>query len=132
MNDVIMWIIIGLVGAGLLAFIIYYLIKFCKLSKEERIKVLKTYLKGAIALAEQEIVGNKKGEEKLAMVEEYFRQHAPWFLKALLLITGKDNLKDLIEEALKEVKGSFEKITVQPVEPKKKTDKKKVVAEEEK
>ena len=30
MNDVIMWIIIGLVGAGLLAFIIYYLIKFCK------------------------------------------------------------------------------------------------------
>lgn len=132
MNDVVMWIIIGLVCAGVLAFVIYYLVKFFKLSKEERTALIKTYLKGAIALAEQEIVGNKKGEERLAMVEEYFKEHAPWFLKALLLITGKDSLKDLIEEALKEVKSSFEKCSVQLVETKKKTSKKKVVVEEEK
>lgn len=109
MNDVIMWIIIGIVGAGLLAFLVYTIVRLCKMTPGKRRETIKTYLKGLIALAEQEIVGNKKGEERLAMVEEYFKQHASWFLKLLLLITGKDSLKELIEESLSEVKKSFEK-----------------------
>lgn len=107
MNDVIMWIIIGLVAAGVLAFLIYYIVKLCKMSKEERNKLLKTYLKGAIALAEQEIVGNKRGQEKLEAVEKYFKEHAPWFLKLVLFVAGKENLTELINEALQEVKDSF-------------------------
>ena len=71
--------------------------------------MLVTYLKGAVALAEKEIVGSSKGKEKLAMVEKYFNKNAPWFLKILLGIFGKENLQELIELALKEVKESFVK-----------------------
>ena len=74
---------------------------------EERKKVLITYLKGLVALAEQEILGNKKGEEKLKMVEDYFNKNAPWFSKLLLILMGKDSLKELIEVALAEIKKSF-------------------------
>ena len=107
MNDVIMWIIIGVVGAGVLAFVICNIVKISKMKPEERKKVLITYLKGLVALAEQEILGNKKGEEKLKMVEDYFNKNAPWFLKLLLILMGKDNLKELIEVALAEIKKSF-------------------------
>ena len=39
--------------------------------------------------------------------KEYFKKKAPWFLKILFAITGKDSLDDLIEEALKAVKENF-------------------------
>jgi hypothetical protein len=77
------------------------------MSKEEKIKTLKTYLKGLVSLAEQEIVGSKMGEEKLAMVEAYFNKKAPIIYKIILSLLGKDNLKEFIEEALKEIKESF-------------------------
>lgn len=109
MNDIIMWIIIGVVAVAALAFLIYYIIKIAKLPPEKRKELLVTYLKGAVALAEKEIVGSSKGKEKLAMVEEYFNKNAPWFLKILLGIFGKENLQELIELALKEVKESFVK-----------------------
>ena len=107
MNDVIMWIIIGVARDGVLAFVIYNIVKISKMKPEERKKVLITYLKGLVALAEQEILGNKKGEEKLKMVEDYFNKNAPWFLKLLLILMGKDSLKELIEVALAEIKKSF-------------------------
>ena len=103
-----MWIIIGVVGAAVLAFIIYWIIKICKMKPEDRKKLLLTYLKGLVAMAEKEI-GAGHGDAKLQEVEDYFAKHAGWFLKILLLISGKDSLKDLIEQALKEVKESFEK-----------------------
>lgn len=106
MNDVIMWIIIGVVGAAVLAFLIYWIVKICKMKPEERKKLLVTYLKGAVAMAEQEI-GKGQGEVKLQEVEDYFNAHASWFLKILLLITGKENLKEMIELALSEIKKSF-------------------------
>ena len=92
-----------------LIFFVVRIIKLCRLSKEERQKVLKTYLKGLVALAEQEIVGNKRGQERLEMVEESFRKKAPLVYKIILLLLGKDNLTQLIEDALKEIKDVFEK-----------------------
>lgn len=106
-EQIILYIVIGVVIAAIIGFFAVKLIKFAKMSKEEKTKILKTYLKGIIALAEQEIVGTKKGEEKLKMVEDYFNEKAPRIYKAILLMLGKENLKELIEEALKEIKGSF-------------------------
>ena len=107
MEKIVMWIIIGVVCAGVLAFVIYNIIKISKMSAEDRKKVLITYLKGAIALAEQEIIGTKRGEERLKMVEDYFNENAPWFLKILLALMGKETLKQLIEDGLSEIKKSF-------------------------
>lgn len=109
MNDTMMWIIIGVVAAIILAIIIVNLVKIFKMSPEDRKKTIVTYLKGIIALAEQEILGSQKGQEKLAMVEEYFNKNAPWFIKMLLTLSGKDGLKELIEIGLTEIKKSFEK-----------------------
>ena len=106
MNDVIMWIIIGVVGAALLAFIIYMIVKLVRMSPEERKETLLNWLKGAVVAAE-EYIGSGHGDEKLKYVEDYFNKKAPWFLKILLTIMGKDNLKELIEEALQAVKNSF-------------------------
>lgn len=106
MNDVVMWIIIGVVGAGVLAFVIYYIIKLCKMSPDDRKRAIITFLMGAVSLAEKEI-GAGHGDEKLAEVEAYFKKNAPWFLKLLFAISGQDNLKDLIEEALSQVKEGF-------------------------
>lgn len=104
-----MWIIIGIIGAGILTFIIYNIVKLLKMNPEQRKEVLKTYLKGLIVLAEQEIVGTKRGEERLKMVEDYFNKKAPIIYKIILLLVGKNNLKEFIEEALKEIKDAFNK-----------------------
>ena len=108
MSETIMWIIIGLLAAVILAYVVYKAIVIFKMDPEERKKTLITYLKGLVALAEQEI-GSGHGAEKLALVEEWFKEKAPFVYKAALLLFGKDNLKELIEQALKEIKESFEK-----------------------
>ena len=106
MNEVIMWIIIGVVLAAILGVVIYFIVKIAKMSPEQRKELLLNFLKGAVVAAE-EYIGSGKGEEKLAYVEDYFNKHASWFLKILLTISGKDSLKDLIELALSAVKTSF-------------------------
>lgn len=108
MNDIIMYAIIGAIGLVILGIALYWLIRVCKLSKEEKKKLLVTYLKGAVALAEHEI-GSGNGPQKLQEVEEYFDKHAGWFMKILRLVTGKEHFQELIELALKEIKESFEK-----------------------
>ena len=106
MNDIIMWIIIGVVCAAILAFVIYLIVRICKMKPEERKELLLNFLKGAVVAAE-EYIGSGHGDEKLQYVEDYFNKNAPWFLKILLTIFGKDSLKELIKEALSAVKGSF-------------------------
>lgn len=108
MNDIIMYIILGVIGAGILALLIYNIIKIAKMPKEERRELLKTYLKGLVAEAEKAI-GAGHGDIKFAQVEEWFNKKAPMIYKIILMLLGKDNLKDLIEDALKEIKESFEK-----------------------
>ena len=108
MNDITMWIIIGIVCAAALAFLICFIVRICKMKPEERKEFVLNFLKGAVVAAEQ-YIGSGHGDEKLAYVEEYFKKKAPWFVKILFLISGKDNLKELIEEALEAVEGSFGK-----------------------
>lgn len=108
MNDVVMYIILGIIGVAILAFLIYYIIKIAKMPKEERKELIKTYLKGLVAEAEKQI-GAGNGALKCAQVEEWFNKKAPMILKIVLSILGKESLKDLIEDALKEIKESFEK-----------------------
>lgn len=108
-DQVALCIVIGLMVLAALAFVIIWIVKFCKMSKEEKVTLVKTYLKGLVALAEQEIVGTKRGQERLKMVEESFQKKAPLVYKITLLLLGKDNLIQLIEDALKEIKIAFEK-----------------------
>jgi hypothetical protein len=108
MENIIMYIILGLIGAGIIAFLVYNIIKIAKMPKEERRELLKTYLKGLVAEAEK-IIGASHGDVKLAQVEEWFNKKAPMIYKIILTLLGKDNLKDLIEDALKEIKENFEK-----------------------
>lgn len=108
MNDIIMWCIIGVVGALILVALICFIVKLCKMKPEERKKLLLTFLEGVVTMAEREI-GAGHGDEKLKMVEDYFNAHASWFMKILLALTKTDNLKDLIEEALKRAKSTFDK-----------------------
>lgn len=108
MNDVASWVIIGILAAVIIAFCVIKAVQIFKMNPQERKEVLVTYLKGLVALAEFEI-GSGHGQEKLAMVEEWFRKKAPFVLQMSLLIFGKDNLKELIELALAEIKESFSK-----------------------
>ena len=108
MNDIIMYIILGIIGAGILAFLIYNIIKIAKMPKEERKELLKIYLKGLVVEAEKAI-GAGHGDAKFAQVEEWFNKKAPMIYKIILMLLGKNNLKDLIEDALKEIKESFGK-----------------------
>lgn len=108
MPDIIMYIILGVVGAAVLAFVIYNVVQIAKMKPEERKEIIKTYLKGLVAEAEKQI-GAGNGDLKFAQVEEWFNKKAPMVLKIVLSILGKENLKDLIEDALKEIKESFGK-----------------------
>lgn len=99
------------IGAVVLAFLSYFvpqIIKFCKMSKDDKRKLLLTYLAGLVTMAEDKI-GAGHGAEKLAEVENYFNTHAGPYYKMILKVFGKENLKGLIEEALALVKKNFEK-----------------------
>ena len=99
------------IGAAVLAFLSYLatqIVKFCKMSKDDKRKLLLTYLAGLVTMAEDKI-GAGHGAEKLEEVENYFKTHAGLYYKMILKVFGKENLKDLIEEALALVKKNFEK-----------------------
>lgn len=107
-NKVMLIVVIVIIAIIIIAAVIF-LVKLLRMSAEERNNLLKTYLKGIIAWAEQEFVGSGRGAEKVEAVEKYFKEHASWLLKIVLKISGKDNLRELIEEGLKELKENFEK-----------------------
>ena len=99
------------IGAVVLAFLSYLatqIVKFCKMSKDDKRKLLLTYLAGLVTMAEDKI-GAGHGAEKLEEVESYFKTHAGIYYKMILRVFGKENLKGLIEEALQLVKKNFEK-----------------------
>lgn len=106
MENILMWIIIAIIAIVVISYVVYKVIKIIKMSPEEREKTLITYIKGAVAAAEREL-GAGQGAAKLERVEAYFNENAGWFLKILLTITGKEDLKGLIETALREIKEDF-------------------------
>ena len=103
-EKIVLYISLGIICLCSITALIVKIVKLFKMPKEEREKVIKTYLKGVIMLAEEEIVGTERGEERLAMVEEYFNKNAPLTYRIILFLLGKDNLKNLIEDALAEIK----------------------------
>lgn len=107
MKDIYFYIIIGVIVAILIVFIVISIVKYAKMKPEERREFLKTYVKGLVALAEQTIVGSKRGQEKLKMVEDYFNKKSPFAYKFVLSLIGKDNLEQITEEALEDIKKSF-------------------------
>ena len=108
-EKIVLYIALGIICLCLITALIVKIVKLCKMPKEERTKLLKTYLKGVIAWAEQEFAGSGRGAEKIEAVEKYFKEHASWLLKIVLKLSGKENLRELIEEGLKELKENFEK-----------------------
>ena len=108
MEDIIIYIVFGLLCAGVLAYLIVNIVKFSKMKPEERKEMVITYLKGLVAYAEKKL-GSGKGEEKLKLVEDMFKKKAPIIYKMLLKAIGVKDIKELIEIALAEVKRNFAK-----------------------
>lgn len=104
--DIASYVILGALVFVVLFYVIIKIVSVAKLSPEEKKKMLLTYLKGLVAFAEREF-GSGKGQEKMQEVENFFEHKAPVVYKIALLILGKENLKQFIEEALKEIKEDF-------------------------
>ena len=108
MENIGLYLGVGAVVLAFLSYLVPQIIKFCKMSKDDKRKLLLTYLAGLVTMAEDKI-GAGHGAEKLAEVENYFNTHAGLFYKIILRALGKANLKGLIEEALQLVEKNFEK-----------------------
>ena len=108
MENISLYLCIGAVVLVILLYLALKIAKFCKMSKDDKRKLLLTYLAGLVTMAEDKI-GAGHGAEKLAEVENYFNTHAGPYYKMILKVFGKENLKGLIEEALALVKKNFEK-----------------------
>ena len=107
MENISLYLCIGAVVLVILLYLALKIAKFCKMSKDDKRKLLLTYLAGIVTMAEDKI-GAGHGAEKLEEVENYFKTHAGLYYKMILKVCGKENLKDLIEEALALVKKNFE------------------------
>ena len=105
MPEWVIWTIVGIVAAIVLTLVVCFVIKFIKMKPEERRELIVQFLIGLVSIAETEIVGSQKGQEKVAWVETQFNKTAPWFLKIVLLLTKTANLNDLISIAVKKAKG---------------------------
>ena len=108
MENIGLYLGVGAVVLAFLSYLVSQIIKFCKMSKDDKRKFLLTYLAGLVTMAEDKI-GAGHGAEKMAEVENYFKTHAGLYYKMILKAFGKENLKGLIEEALQLVKKNFEK-----------------------
>ena len=108
MENIGLYLGIGAIALAFLSYLVPQIIKFGKMSKDDKRKLLLTYLAGLVTMAEDKI-GAGHGAEKLAEVEAYFKTHAGLYYKMILKAFGKENLKGLIEEALQLVKKNFEK-----------------------
>ena len=95
--------IVAAVGVAISGFKGYH---FYKLGPDGRKKILMTYLEGIVVAIEEQI-GSGNGKTKMELAEKYFNEKAPFAYKMILRFVGKENLKDLIEDALKTVKAMF-------------------------
>lgn len=102
--EVVIWIIIGLVGLIAIAALIWFIIKVIKMKPEEREQLIIQILIGLVTAAENYFVGEGRGAEKIAWVQEQFNKTAPWFVKIILMITKTADFNELIKKALTEAK----------------------------
>lgn len=101
-------IILCVIGVAVLGYLAYWFIKFRAMTKEDKVKTIKSYVTGLITFAEKEI-GAGHGAQKLELVENCFKEKAPFAYKIILSMLGKENLTEIIEDALRDVKKAFGK-----------------------
>ena len=108
MENLYLYIVAGVLVTGVLVYLICTIGKVMKMSKEQRIAFVKSFLKGLIAEAES-VYGSGHGADKLALVECTFAKKAPILYKIALRLCGVDSLVELIESGLSELKNDFGK-----------------------
>ena len=97
--------LIIIIGVAIVA-IGVFLWEMFRRSPEERKAYLIDFIVGLVVAAEDEI-GAGHGQEKLEAVEAMFKEKAPFIMKAMLKLSGSNNLTELIETALSKVKDNF-------------------------
>lgn len=104
MPEWIIWTVIGIVAAIVLALAVYFVFRFFKMDAEDRKELIVQFLIGLVTTAEALYTESGKGKEKVAWVEEQFNATAPWFLKLVLMFTKTADLNELVEKALEKAK----------------------------
>ena len=99
--NIVVWVVIGLAAVAALVALIIIIIKIAKMQPDERKRIIVQFLVGLVTYAESYFTGSGRGVEKLQWVEDQFNSRAPWFLKVVLMIVGKNTFEELVEEALK-------------------------------
>lgn len=106
MSEIIIWIIIGLVGLIAIAALTWFIIKVAKMKPEEREELIVQILIGLVTAAENYFVGEGRGQEKIAWVQEQFNKTAPWFVKIVLMVTKTADFNELVKKALEQAKAT--------------------------
>lgn len=106
MPETIVWIIIGLVALVVITALVILIIRIAKMKPEEREEVIIQILIGLVTAAENYFVGNQRGQEKIAWVQEQFNKTAPWFVKIIFAVTKTADFNDLVQKALEQAKNT--------------------------
>ena len=85
--------------AVLICFVVYIFKDFFSLSREQQSKQIKSWLLGAVTLAEKEF-GSGTGKIKLSVVYDSFVEKFPWIAKVLSF----DTFSGYVDEALDEMR----------------------------
>lgn len=102
MDEILMWIIVGVVAIAAVALAIIFIIKLVKATPEKRKEMLLDFLIKIVTAAKDELE-NEDVEQQIEKVESEFNEKASWLLKLILFITSSANLQELIKDALNAV-----------------------------
>ena len=102
--EIVVWIIIGLVSLVAIAALVMLIIRIAKMKPEDREELIVQVLIGLVTAAENYFVGEGRGQEKIAWVQEQFNKTAPWFVKIVLMVTKTADFNELVKKALEQAK----------------------------
>ena len=102
--EIVVWIIIGLIALVAIAALVMLIIRIAKMKPEEREELIVQVLIGLVTAAENYFVGEGRGQEKIAWVQEQFNKTAPWFVKIVLMVTKTADFNELVKKALEQAK----------------------------
>ena len=102
--EIVIWIVIGLAALVAIAALVMLIIRIAKMKPEEREELIVQMLIGLVTAAENYFVGEGRGQEKIAWVQEQFNKTAPWFVKIVLMVTKTADFNELVKKALKQAK----------------------------
>ena len=104
--EIIVWIIVGLVTLVAIAALVMLIVRITKMKPEEREELIVQVLIGLVTAAENYFIGEGRGQEKIAWVQEQFNKTAPWFVKAVLMVTKTADFNELVKKALEQAKAT--------------------------